>query len=70
MEKIETKCSICGKKYNFDITEEQYNKYIDAEKFIQNIFPEFGVIEREMLITCICDECRNKFFYVMKNNNL
>ena len=62
MKKIETKCPICGETHIFEVTDEQYNKYIAGEEFIQNIFPEMSVIGREMLITGICGECWDKIF--------
>ena len=56
------KCKECGKEYKFDITEEQYNKYISGEGLIQDIFPEISSELREMFISRICPDCWNKIF--------
>ena len=62
MEKIYTKCPICGDEHCFEVTEEQFKKYQSGEDYIQNIFPELSADEREMLITGICPSCWNKMF--------
>ena len=36
---VSIKCKICGKEHKFDITKEQFNKYVNKEDLIQNIFP-------------------------------
>ena len=59
---VSIKCNECGKEYKFDITKEQYNKYINGEGLIQNIFPEISGELREMFISRICPECWNKIF--------
>lgn len=59
---VSIKCKECGKEYKFDITEEQYNKYISGEGLIQDIFPEISSELREMFISRICPDCWNKIF--------
>lgn len=57
MKNFRTKCPICGAEFELEMTNEQYEKYINGEDFIQDIFPDWTPGQREMLITGICDEC-------------
>lgn len=57
MKKFKVKCPLCGTEYEMNMTDEQYNKYIEGEDNIQNIFPDWPVDEREMLISGICGKC-------------
>ena len=59
---VSIKCKECGKEYKFDITKEQYNKYISGEYLITDIFPEISSELREMFISRICPDCWNKIF--------
>jgi len=62
MQKITTQCPICLEEHTLDVTDEQYEKYINGEDYIQNIFSEMSAEDREMLITGICPKCwRNVF---------
>ncbi|MBR6908033.1 hypothetical protein IKN40_06165 [bacterium] len=62
MKQIITECPYCHNKHIFNVTDEQYNKYVNGESYIQTIFPKFTPTEREMLITGICGECWDKIF--------
>lgn len=62
MKHISIQCKLCKKIYDFDITEEQYEKYIHKEDLIQNIFPEIKPELRELFISKICPDCWNKLF--------
>lgn len=62
MKKIVTKCPKCGTVHVFNVTNEQYNQYVNGESYIQNIFSEYSAEEREMLITGICPDCWKKIF--------
>lgn len=57
MKKFKVKCPLCGTEYEMNMTDEQYNKYIEGEDNIQNIFPDWPADEREMLISGICGKC-------------
>lgn len=61
MIKFKVKCPWCGKEYEFNVTNEQYEKYITGQSLIQNIFPEIEPELRELLISEMCPDCWNKF---------
>ena len=52
---VSIKCKICGKEHKFD-------KYVNKEDLIQNIFPEISSELREMFISRICPDCWNEIF--------
>ena len=60
--KVKVNCTQCNKEYIFDITLEQYQKYISGEDYIQNIFPEISPSLRELFISGICPDCWLKIF--------
>ena len=53
MKHISIQCKLCKKTYDFDITEEQYEKYIHKEDLIQNIFPEIKSELRELCLNML-----------------
>lgn len=59
---VKVNCTQCNKEYIFDITLEQYKKYISGEDYIQNIFPEISPGLRELFISGICPDCWSKIF--------
>lgn len=62
MKHVNTKCPSCGKVSTLEMTNEQYDKYISGEGYIQDIFSDWPASKREMLITGICPDCWNKMF--------
>ena len=62
MKQIRTQCPECGKVHIFEVSDEQYQKYINNEGYIQTIFPSLSAGEREMLITGICPKCWDEIF--------
>lgn len=62
MKIIKAKCPNCGYEHSFEVSEEQYVKYMENSDFIQNIFPKIAPEYREMLISGICPDCWNKLF--------
>lgn len=62
---IITRCTICNKKVQIEVTEDQYNelkKPRNERRLIQEILPDHTLEEREMLISGICNECFNDMF--------
>lgn len=58
---LEITCPICGKVNELEVEEEKFNLYNEGKDNIQNIFPELSPVERELLITGICQSCWDKF---------
>lgn len=59
---IPKKCVVCNKKYEVQVDAEKYNLWIGGE-LIQNVWPEFSVVQREQLISGVCsDECWKKLW--------
>jgi len=52
---LRTTCPLCGQDHFVDLDEEQYEKYLTAQR-ISDI-PRLSTDERELLISGICSEC-------------
>ena len=63
MKQFTKKCICCGKEFIFNVTDEQYNNYINQTDLIQRIFPEIRPDKRELLISGICGECFDDIMY-------
>lgn len=56
-------CSECGRKFEIEVTEEEYQKYLDGE-LIQDAFPKMDRGLRELFISGICPDCWDRIFGV------
>lgn len=58
------KCTSCEDPIFIEMTDEQYEQYINKVKHAEDIFPEMEIELREMLITGECPDCQvdNGFF--------
>lgn len=56
-----TKCPFCGKENNVNIYFEDYLNW-EAGELAQNAFPYLNPIEREKLISGICEDCQKTIF--------
>ena len=50
-------CHHCGKKFDFQITDEQYERYKEGVDNLQDIFPELSIEDKHLLNTGICYDC-------------
>jgi phage FluMu protein Com len=59
---FEKKCMMCGKVSNFTVPTEKYGKWMSG-RFVQDVFPEYSVDDREKMVSGTCPECFNKLFH-------
>ncbi len=60
--KIKSKhCPVCNSFTEFNITEEEYQKYIQGDH-IQDCFPSMPADQRERLVSGYCPACWNEIF--------
>ena len=57
MKKIIKWCSHCGKKFEFDVTEEQYKKYNSILYTVKEILPDISIEDNILLEKDICYDC-------------
>ena len=69
MKKVKIQCCECGRYFDFEITDEQYNDLLENKKNIQNIFPDMEPEYRELFITRICPECWDEMFPYDEEND-
>ena len=62
MKKFSLKCKCCNKDFAFNVTDEQYKKYLDGTEPIQKIFPELSPHHRELFISGMCGRCFDEIF--------
>lgn len=49
-------CMVCGRESEMVLEKEKVDRYLGGE-FVQNVWPELPIAEREMLITGIHGKC-------------
>lgn len=54
-------CPFCGKHFELRVPYDQYLEYRGGAK-VQDAFPDFTPIEREMVMTGMCLECQIDVF--------
>ena len=55
-------CNMCGNTYYIELTDKEYEDFINKNDLIQNIFPNFNPTEREFLKTGYCPDCQAMLF--------
>lgn len=55
-------CRHCGKKVDVEFTLHQLKQWNSRSNLIIDIFPEWTIEQREMLLSQTCNECWNKMF--------
>lgn len=57
-------CPMCGKTFYLCLTNNEIDRYsrIQMGTYIQDLFPDFTPMEREMIKTGYCQECQEMLF--------
>jgi len=62
---LDVQCRLCGESKWIDTTVEQMMEYAKPRSermYVQDIFPDLSVGDRELLISGTCDTCWQKLF--------
>lgn len=59
---LKIKCNLCNTEYYIKVKKKDLELYNNSNIHIQNIFPYLTPGERELMISRICDDCFNKLF--------
>ena len=59
---VPTQCPECKEINVIEMTEDQYDRYVNSSENVQNIFTKMLASKREMLITGICPKCWKHIF--------
>jgi len=59
-------CIYCGETSIIELDEEKYEKYMEGESKIEDIWPEKSPDEREMIMTGTHPKCWDKIFEGME----
>lgn len=60
---LHIECRVCGEIKVIKVRQEDYDLYLSPNRpHIQDIFTYLTPAERELLISCTCEECWNKMF--------
>lgn len=59
--KLKITCPFCKNVNEITVNKEKYEKFKNKQDYIQNIFPELTIDERELLISGVCKDCWNIF---------
>ena len=63
--KLVMRCPMCGGEHYIELTAEQedkYRRYRGGEGYIQEMFAEFGAVDREFIKTGYCPQCQELLF--------
>lgn len=55
-------CPECGERKTFDVTQDQIDRFLGGEGYVQTIFPELSADDRERLMTGTCPKCWDAMF--------
>jgi hypothetical protein len=55
-------CPFCGKKTTIKVEACRYEKWLNHDGNVQDIFPDYSAEKREMLITGMCQKCQEETF--------
>lgn len=55
-------CVQCGKPQTLEVKDKDFDRWLNGEDYIQNIFPYLSAGQREMLISKICPTCWDEMF--------
>lgn len=55
-------CKHCGEQFNFNVSNDQFVKYMEKGDLIQNIFPEMNDDDKELFISRTCSKCWDEIF--------
>jgi hypothetical protein len=62
---MDVQCRLCGESKWIDCTVEQMTEFYmprSERRYVQEIFPDLSVGDRELLISGTCDTCWQKMF--------
>lgn len=60
---LELRCPICDAVYFInDVDLDRYHRWQKGHECIQNVFPMMSIVDREKLITGMCDNCQDSFY--------
>lgn len=68
-------CPICGKLWEHQITEEEYDRIYPApgsgkkSEHVQKVLAKYSVFERELYISGLCFDCQEEIFHRPKPGN-
>lgn len=57
--RLKITCPFCKNEHEITVNKEKYEKFKNKQDYIQNIFPELTIDERELLISGVCKDCWN-----------
>lgn len=56
------KCLICDNIVHVHLDNETYNKIVNRDGFIQDLLPNYSIVDREFFISGMCPACQDKIF--------
>lgn len=73
MSKYHVKCSMCGRRWAIELTNDQERRFFEYRgkgQLIQEALPDLNKTEREFLKSAMCPECQEEIFGNGKTNKI